>query len=113
MWFVFPQLAGLGSSTTARHYAISGLAEATAYLAHPLLGARLREICAAVADGPGSSAEQVFGGIDALKLRSSVTLFHAVAPAEPVFQRVLDRYFGGQGDERTESALRTEETASR
>ena len=102
MWFVFPQVAGLGSSSTARHYAISGLDEARAYLAHPVLGPRLRE-CAelAAAAAPGRSAADVFGYPDDLKLRSSMTLFARAAPDEPVFAAVLDRYFDGEPDPRT------------
>ena len=101
MWFVFPQVEGLGSSSTARHYALSGLDEARAYLAHPVLGPRLRE-CAelAAAVGAGSAAD-VFGYPDDLKLRSSMTLFARAAPDEPVFTAVLDRYFDGEPDPRT------------
>jgi uncharacterized protein (DUF1810 family) len=98
MWFVFPQLAGLGRSSTARHYAIASLAEAQAYLAHPVLGARLLEVSRVVADLAGVSAEDVFGSIDAVKLRSSMTLFARAAPQEPVFGAVLERYFDGQPD---------------
>jgi uncharacterized protein (DUF1810 family) len=105
MWFVFPQIAGLGQSSMARAYAISSLAEAQAYLQHPLLGARLRECARVVADSEAASAEQIFGGIDTLKLRSSMTLFLRAAPNEPEFQRVLDRYFGGQPDSATDALL--------
>ena len=99
MWFVFPQLAGLGRSSTARYYALGSLAEARAYLAHPVLGARLRA-CAAVLTGlSGRRAEDVFGGVDALKLRSSMTLFAQAAPEEPVFAEVLERYFPGPDPE--------------
>lgn len=106
MWFVFPQIAGLGRSATARHYAIADLAEARAYLADPELGARLREISAAAdaageALGEHADAERIFGEIDAMKLRSSMTLFQAADPAEPVFGRVLERFFGGRPDEAT------------
>jgi uncharacterized protein (DUF1810 family) len=105
MWFVFPQLAGLGRSATAQHYALSGLPEARAYLAHPVLGARLRE-CATVLTGLDTrDAGAVFGGIDAMKLRSSMTLFAATAPDEPVFGQVLDRYFGGIPDPATTELL--------
>jgi uncharacterized protein (DUF1810 family) len=105
MWFVFPQIAGLGHSAAARHYAISSLDEARAYLAHPVLGPRLIE-CAGLAAGiSGRTAEQVFGGIDALKLRSCVTLFRHAAPAERVFRDVLDRYFGGKADTATEDRI--------
>ena len=104
MWFVFPQLAGLGRSSTARYYAVGSLAEAQAYLAHPVLGARLRE-CAAVLVGlRGRRAEEVLGGVDALKLRSSMTLFARAAPDEPVFAEVLERYFPGP-DPATERLL--------
>src|SRR6202020_2157172 len=98
MWFVFPQIAGLGRSPTAQAYAISSLDEARAYLSHPVLGPRLLEAARIVAELPDRSAEEVFGGIDAIKLRSSMTLFHRAAPAEPVFPRVLDQYFGGEPD---------------
>jgi uncharacterized protein (DUF1810 family) len=105
MWFVFPQIAGLGRSPAALRYAISSLDEARAYLAHPVLGPRLTE-CAALLTGiPGRSAEQIFGGIDALKLRSSMTLFLHAAPGEQVFRDVLDQYFGGTPDSATESRL--------
>jgi uncharacterized protein (DUF1810 family) len=104
MWFVFPQLAGLGRSATAQHYAIASVAQARAYLAHPVLGLRLRESAAVVADAP-SDAEAIFGGVDAMKLRSSMTLFGRAAPEEPVFQAVLDRHFGGKADWMTEQML--------
>ena len=105
MWFVFPQITGLGQSPVSRMYAISGLAEAQAYLAHPVLGPRLVE-CAAIVDGlSGRTAEQIFGGIDALKLRSSMTLFLRAAPDEPVFHQVLDQYFGGKADPATEQRI--------
>jgi uncharacterized protein (DUF1810 family) len=105
MWFVFPQVAGLGRSATAQHYAISGLAEARAYLGHPVLGPRLRE-CAEVLTGlAGTSAAAVFGPLDAQKLHSSMTLFHRAAPDEPLFTAVLDQWFGGRLDEGTTSRL--------
>ena len=105
MWFVFPQIAGLGHSPASRTYAISSLEEARAYLAHPVLGGRLIE-CATILTGlRGRTADQIFGGIDALKLRSSITLFMRAAPEEPVFRRVLDRYFGGQPDPATEQRI--------
>jgi uncharacterized protein (DUF1810 family) len=101
MWFVFPQLAGLGRSPMARAYAIGSLAEARAYLAHPLLGPRLRA-CASVLIGlPGAEAEDVFGSIDAIKLRSSMTLFAAAAPDDPRFNQMLEKFFGGMPDEAT------------
>lgn len=101
MWFVFPQIAGLGQSATSREYAISSLAEAVAYLEHPVLGARLRECAEAVAANRGHTAAQIFGGIDAQKLRSSMTLFARAAPDEDVFGRVLERFFDGQPDAAT------------
>ena len=105
MWFVFPQITGLGESPVSRLYAISGLAEAKAYLAHPVLGPRLVECAAIVAGLSGRTAEQIFGGIDALKLRSSMTLFLRAAPDEPVFRQVLDQYFGGKLDPATEQRI--------
>ena len=106
MWFVFPQLAGLGHSEMSRAYAISSLEEARAYLADPELGGRLRESAAALLEHEGAGAEQILGAIDALKLRSSMTLFARADPAEPSFARVLDRYFGGAGDPATDALLR-------
>src|SRR5690349_23616165 len=85
MWFVFPQIHGLGVSPTAQHYAIRSLTEARDYLGHPVLGARLRECADAVLASDAPSAERILGGIDAMKLRSSMTLFHRAAPGEPVF----------------------------
>jgi uncharacterized protein (DUF1810 family) len=108
MWFVFPQIAGLGRSPTARTYAISSLTEAEAYLAHPVLGPRLVESTDVLAELSGRSAEEVFGPVDAIKLRSSMTLFARAAPDQPVFQRVLDRYFGGVPDEATDRLLALE-----
>jgi uncharacterized protein (DUF1810 family) len=113
MWFVFPQLAGLGRSEISRYYAIASLEEARAYVAHPALGRRLREAAAATLAAPkGRSAEAIFGSIDAVKLRSSMTLFARAAPDEPVFGRVLDRFFGGLADPATDERLGTEPTAS-
>ncbi|MBO9380504.1 DUF1810 family protein [Sphingomonas histidinilytica] len=101
MWFIFPQLAGLGRSTTAQHYAIASLDEARAYLAHPLLGARLRSCVEALQDlDHGSSAEAVFGDIDAMKLRSSLTLFEQ-ASGERLFAAAIERWFDGRRDEAT------------
>lgn len=102
MWFVFPQVAGLGRSPTAQRYAIASLEEARAYLAHPLLGARLRESAGALLEVHDRSAGELLGEIDAVKLRSSMTLFARAAPDELLFQQVLDRYFGGRRDEATE-----------
>jgi len=101
MWFVFPQIAGLGRSPTARRYAIESLEEARAYLAHPVLGPRLRECAAILAALEGRSAEEILGGIDAMKLRSSMTLFARADPDEPVFAAVLEKYFDGVPDEAT------------
>ena len=106
MWFVFPQVAGLGRSELSRFYAIGSLDEARAYLAHPVLGPRLRECAGIVVATAGSSPEEIFGGIDAVKLRSSMTLFHRAAPDEPVFGQVIDRYFGGVPDPATDERLR-------
>lgn len=105
MWFVFPQVAGLGQSATSREFAISSLEEAAAYLQHPVLGPRLIECTGIVAETGGRTAVQIFGSIDALKLRSSVTLFLRAAPDEPLFQQVLDRFFDGQPDPATDQLL--------
>jgi uncharacterized protein (DUF1810 family) len=101
MWFVFPQLDGLGYSPTARHFAIRSREEAEAYLADPVLGLRLRECCAALLAIEGRSAHDILGSPDDLKLRSSMTLFAAVAPEDSVFRQVLDRYYDGEPDPRT------------
>ena len=100
MWFVFPQLAGLGRSTTAQHYAIASLDEARAYLAHPVLGPRLRTCVEALQDLDHGSAEAVFGDIDAMKLRSSLTLFEQ-ASGERLFAAAIERWFDGRRDEAT------------
>jgi uncharacterized protein (DUF1810 family) len=105
MWFVFPQIAGLGQSATSRRYAISSLAEARAYIEHPVLGPRLQECSRALAERTGASARDIFGGIDAMKLRSSMTLFHRADPDNPLFSEVLDRYFGGEPDAATDRLL--------
>jgi uncharacterized protein (DUF1810 family) len=105
MWFVFPQIAGLGRSPTAREYAISSLDEARAYLAHPVLGPRLLESARVLTELAGRSAEEILGPTDAMKLRSSMTLFARAAPGEPVFAQVLARYFGGVADDATEARL--------
>jgi uncharacterized protein (DUF1810 family) len=105
MWFVFPQVAGLGHSQTAQLYAISGREEAEAYLDHPVLGGRLVEAAQALLALGGNDPVGVLGGTDAQKLRSSMTLFGAVRPAEPAFRRVLDQYFDGSEDEATLSRL--------
>ena len=101
IWYVFPQIAGLGMSSTSQHYAIRDLAEARAYLAHPVLSARLTEAAEAVrADAGRASAEAMLGGIDAVKLRSSATLFEA-AGGGPVFAALIDAFFGGERDAAT------------
>ena len=101
MWFIFPQLDGLGSSAMARRYAIKSAAEAKAYLAHPQLGPRLAECVEVLLALEGRSAHQIFGFTDDLKLKSCATLFAAVMPAGSVFHRLLDKYFGGKSDAAT------------
>jgi uncharacterized protein (DUF1810 family) len=108
MWFVFPQIAGLGRSPTARTYAIASIDEARAYLAHPVLGPRLRECAGILAELRGYTAQDIFGGIDAIKLRSSMTLFARADPDDPLFPRVLDVYFAGVADEGTDRLLAVE-----
>jgi uncharacterized protein (DUF1810 family) len=105
MWFIFPQVAGLGLSSMAQRYAISGLPEARAYLGHPVLGPRLRECAGAVAAVGDSTADRILGPLDAMKLRSCMTLFAAAAPEEPSFGEVLTRYFDGQPDQATLARL--------
>jgi uncharacterized protein (DUF1810 family) len=105
MWFIFPQVAGLGYSPASRTYAITSLAEARAYLAHPVLGARLIECAEILTRVPGRTAEEIFGEVDALKLRSCVTLFSHAAPGQPVFRQVLDQYFDGTPDSATEQRI--------
>ena len=105
IWFVFPQIQGLGSSETARFFAISSLREATAYLRHPVLGPRLTEAAEALLELRGRDVATVLGDLDAMKLRSSMTLFSHVEDAAPVFRRVLDEFYGGQADDATERAL--------
>jgi uncharacterized protein (DUF1810 family) len=105
MWFVFPQVAGLGHSATSRRFAISSLDEARSYLRHDVLGPRLIECARVVAETENRSAEQIFGHIDAKKLQSSMTLFLRAAPDEEVFSQVLERYFGGCADAATDERL--------
>lgn len=105
IWFIFPQIAGLGHSAMSQHFAIVSLDEARAYLSHPVLGTRLRECAGVVLAIKGRSATEIFGSTDAMKLRSCVTLFHRVAPDEPVFAQVLDRYYSGVADEATDVRL--------
>ena len=106
MWFVFPQIAGLGHSAMAQRYAIADLDEAKRYLEHPVLGPRLRECVSAVAASRAATAEEIFGGIDAMKLRSSLTLFMRAAPEERAFAELLERFFGGAPDAATDQRLR-------
>ena len=105
IWFIFPQVAGLGHSELSRYYAIGSLDEAREYLAHPILGPRLREAAAAVLAVEGRTAELILGPVDAAKVRSSMTLFHRVAPDEPLFGAVLERYYAGIPDPRTDELL--------
>jgi uncharacterized protein (DUF1810 family) len=101
MWFIFPQYDGLGSSDISKRYAIKSLAEAGAYLAHPVLGPRLLECAEAVHAVEDRSATEIFGSPDDMKLRSCATLFAQVSPRGSVFERMLDKYFDGKADERT------------
>jgi uncharacterized protein (DUF1810 family) len=101
MWYIFPQYDGLGFSSTSKRYAIKSIAEAEAYLRHPILGPRLVECCEAAISVEGRSAAEVFGSPDDMKLRSCATLFAAVSPADSVFERLLDRYFQGMRDNTT------------
>ena len=101
MWYIFPQFDGLGTSATSRHYAIKSVAEAEAYLRHPVLGPRLRESIQAVLAIQGRSAHEVFGSPDDMKLRSCATLFASLSPADSVFDQLLRRYFGGERDDKT------------
>ncbi|MGZ8313188.1 MAG: DUF1810 domain-containing protein [Allosphingosinicella sp.] len=105
MWFVFPQIAGLGSSVMSQHYAISGVDEARAYFAHPLLGPRLREATAALLAHRDRGAEEILGPIDAAKFRSSMTLFEAIADDPAPFAAALDLFYGGVRDRATLARL--------
>ena len=106
IWYIFPQLAGLGRSQMSRDFAIGSLDEARAYLAHPVLGTRLRECAGTLLSIEGRSAEEILGSVDAMKVRSCMTLFHRAAPDEPVFRQVLDRFYGGVADSATDDLLR-------
>ncbi len=112
MWFVFPQVAGLGHSAMSVRYALASRAEAAAYLAHPVLGPRLREATDLVLGHAGVPAETILGGIDAVKFRSSMTLFHAAAPAEARFADALAAFFGGAEDPRTREILAAGDAAA-
>jgi uncharacterized protein (DUF1810 family) len=105
IWFVFPQIAGLGQSEMSRRYAIASLGEARAYAAHPVLGERLRECARALLRHRDRAAEEILGGIDAVKLRSSLTLFAAADPSEGPFARVLDTFYDGEPDSATERLI--------
>ncbi len=106
IWFVFPQIAGLGQSAMSRRFGITSLAEAREYLDHPVLGPRLRECARALSECEGElSAEQMLGAVDATKLRSSMTLFMRADPDDPLFASVLDRYFAGRPDPETDKRL--------
>jgi uncharacterized protein (DUF1810 family) len=107
IWFIFPQVAGLGRSEMSRFYGIESLDEARAYLDHPVLGPRLRECVSAVVATPGVSAVQIFGHLDAMKVRSSMTLFHRAAPEEPMFTEMLERFYSGTVDETTTTMLQS------
>jgi uncharacterized protein (DUF1810 family) len=106
IWFIFPQLVGLGRSGTSRFYAIASVEEARAYLAHPILGPRLLESVSAALGTSGASAGQIFGSLDAMKVRSSLTLFHRAAPDEPLFRQMLERFYSGVTDDATDALLR-------
>ena len=105
MWFVFPQVEGLGRSPTAQHFGVRGLTEARAYVAHPVLGPRLVEAARALVEQPSDDPVAVLGSVDAMKLRSSMTLFAAADPDQPVYREVLARFFDGEADEATLARL--------
>lgn len=105
MWFIFPQLKGLGNSETARYFGLNGISEAAEYLKHPVLGRHLIEISQALLALEGKTANQIFGSPDDLKLRSCMTLFSVIENTHPVFWQVLDKYFDGQPDTLTLSIL--------
>jgi uncharacterized protein (DUF1810 family) len=106
MWYIFPQVDGLGWSATSKHYAIKNIDEARAYLAHPVLGPRLAVCAQAVLDVKGRTASEIFGSPDDLKLRSSATLFAQVSTPDSVFEEIIDKYFDGRCDERTVELLK-------
>jgi uncharacterized protein (DUF1810 family) len=111
MWYIFPQIDGLAFSSTAKHYAIKSVKEARAYLEHPVLGPRLRECAEAVLAIEGRTAGDIFGFPDDLKLRSCATLFVHVSPAGSVFERLIEKYYGGARDDKTLHIMGTEEHA--
>ena len=108
MWFVFPQIAGLGESETSRRYSLSSLGEAAAYLQHPVLGPRLLDSSRVIEASRALSATQILGPVDSRKLQSSMTLFMRAKPEEPLFARVLERYFAGAPDHNTDRLLRSQ-----
>ncbi len=105
IWFIFPQIAGLGRSEVSRYYAITSLDVARAYLDHPVLGERLRECATTLLATNDRTASDILGSLDAMKVRSSMTLFLRAAPTEPVFAQVLDRFYGGVADTLTDALL--------
>ena len=105
IWFIFPQLVGLGRSEMSRFYGIESVSEARAYLDHPVLGPRLRECVSAVLATSGATADQILGSLDAMKVRSSMTLFHHAAPDIPLFSLALERFYGGVTDDATDALL--------
>ena len=105
IWFVFPQIAGLGRSALSQLYGIGSLAEARAYLAHPVLGPRLRESARALVAHAGRSADEILGSVDAVKVRSSMTLFHRADPDDPLFREVLETFYRGVPDPATDHLL--------
>jgi len=105
IWFIFPQIAGLGHSAMSERFSIVSLDEARAYLGHPILGARIHECVTAVLGTRGRTADEIFGPLDARKLRSSMTLFHRAAPDDPAFPQVLERFFDGSADAGTNALL--------
>ncbi len=108
MWYIFPQIRGLGHSETAEYYAIEDLDEAKAYLQEPVLAAHMQEICEALLENESGNAEEVMGWPDDLKLRSSMTLFAAADPENKIYQRILDKFFEGKPDEKTLQLLRVQ-----
>ena len=113
MWFIFPQIKGLGRSPTARFYAISSLEEAVAYVRHPVLGSRLIDCTQLVVMTEGKEIEQIFGEIDAMKFKSSMTLFLQASPGDMLFERALEKYFGGELDEKTLNRLQRKSIVGR
>jgi len=106
IWFIFPQIVGLGQSPTSQFYGVKSLDEAAAYLRHPILGGRLHESLKTLQMLEETSADRIFGDLDAMKFRSSLTLFAEADPADPIIEAALDRWFDGQKDEKTLQLLR-------